>query len=1103
MATPQQERPSSRRISIPCSQSLLESSTTPFSGTPSAALRTPLTDHSISKRLKDAGLDEESVKRRDKAALIAYIAKLEAEIFDYQHNMGLLILERKDWDSKYEQVKATAESAEIIHKRDQTAHASALAEAKMREDKLKKALGVEKVCVANLEKALHEMRAEAAEAKVAAESSLAEARNMAEGAQVKFAEAEAKLRAAESLEADANRYHRAAERKLHEVEAREDDLRRRIISFKSDCEAKEKEMLLERESLHERQKILQQGQERLLDNQTSLNQRENYFAKRYEDLTQLEKELDSARANIEEHHKSLCEEKMNLEMKRASLLTSEEAVIDKEARVHKREQELLFLQEKVASLESEQQKKVMANQETVLKLKMSEFEAEIEKKRKLVEDEIDTKRRTWELREVDLKHREDFISEREHELEVQSATLFDKEKDVTEKWNLLNEKEKHIDAAEKEIEANRVLLMKEKEDVSGLKQDLQKSLELLELRKREVDCAGEKVEALKNETSELLILETKLKEEIDLVRAQKLELMAEAEKLKAEKAKFETEWELVDEKKEELCREAEYIAKERLAVSEFLKDERESLKQEKDALRAQYKLDSDSLAGEREEFMNKMRHEHVEWFNKMQQERADVLLDIEMQKKELENCLEKRREEIESSLREKERAFEQEKMRELDHISSLKEKLTKEQEHVALEMKKLEMGRTEINVDRERRDKEWSELNNLIEELQMQREKLKEQRELLHADREKILVQIEYLKKLEDLKYGIDEISELEQQSKVISRRKEILAKSFLKQQSALHNAILDSHEKLKVSNGGLKLGLPSQVGGNNTSPSSTPFSFFKRCTKFIFKPSPNLPIDLEQNYPQSCDKKANSRPDGIQHSDYAQEIAEPKVILEVPTMNDDANDGIPVHSISKSDEQSGRKRRHKASSSNSDYNLLAQGVSYKKRRQQKDATGIASEDIALNCVLSTEEDVPEDPESVKLVDETLGTYEGNNNAVDIDAEILETTCEATVVDSLALHHEVKCQQNLVSEFGEEILEVGGSNGHPDSQRVGNGLTSSTSSVQKKQADALPVDGGLIDSQNQENDKKCGEYEVPDSEPENSIKVSEELGRRTRSKRKL
>ena len=64
--------------------------------------------------------------------------------------MGLLILERKELAFKYEQIKASAEASEIMHKRNQAAHISALAEAKKREDGLKKALGVEKECIASV-----------------------------------------------------------------------------------------------------------------------------------------------------------------------------------------------------------------------------------------------------------------------------------------------------------------------------------------------------------------------------------------------------------------------------------------------------------------------------------------------------------------------------------------------------------------------------------------------------------------------------------------------------------------------------------------------------------------------------------------------------------------------------------------------------------------------------------------------------------------------------------------------------------------------------------------------------------------------------------------
>jgi len=46
----------------------------------SRVLKTPLCDETIWKRLKEDGFYEESVKRRDKAAIIAYIAKLETEV---------------------------------------------------------------------------------------------------------------------------------------------------------------------------------------------------------------------------------------------------------------------------------------------------------------------------------------------------------------------------------------------------------------------------------------------------------------------------------------------------------------------------------------------------------------------------------------------------------------------------------------------------------------------------------------------------------------------------------------------------------------------------------------------------------------------------------------------------------------------------------------------------------------------------------------------------------------------------------------------------------------------------------------------------------------
>ncbi|XP_043714451.1 protein CROWDED NUCLEI 4-like [Telopea speciosissima] len=951
---------------------------------------TPLADEAIWQRLREAGFDEDSIKRRDKAALIAYIAKLETEIFDYQYQMGLLILERKEWVSKYEEVKAAADAAEINYKREQAARSTALAEARIREESLKKALGVEKECIANIEKTLHEMRAESAETKIAVESKMAEAQSMIEHAQKKYTEAEMKVHAAESLQADGSRYRRAAERKLQEVEAREDELRRRLTSFYSDCDAKEKEISLERQSLCESQRVLQQGRDQLLDGQALLNQREEYIFGRSQELNRIEKELEALKENIENKNRTLNEEKSNLDSKTSALSKREEAAIEREALLNKKEKELLILHEKLAIKEYDGIQRLTAKNEIALEKRKSDFEAELEVKRNQMEDEIESKRRAYELREVDLSQKEELIQEKEHDLEGHSRALVEREQDLTERSKFLEQKEKSLNEAEKEAELEKIRLVKEREEINNMRLDLQKSIDSLENRGKQVQQAQEKLEAMKSERAELLILEMKLKEEIDCIRAQKLELMTEADELKAEKAKFETEWEMIDEKREELRKEAERIAEERKAVSKLLKEERDSLKLEKGALQDQFKNDVESISREQQAFISKMEHEHSEWFSKIQQERADFVLDIEMQKKELECCIDKRREEIENYLREKEEAFEQEKARELRHLSSLKERVTKELEDIASEMKRLDNEKIEINLDRERSKREWADIGNAIEELQIQREKLKKQRELLLADKEANLIQIEHLKKLEDVKIAPEiVVSEMHVGDFKNSRRR-FPAKKCSNTPTTLHVTEKKSHVSKEVICDASELGLLCKQEAYNASPSnSTPLSWLKRCTELIFKHNPetsavqhgeqmlvsefkdaNLKL-LENEYSQTTKKIVLAQLENIEdlrsrENDSTEKklnrtqpvtsvLEEPKVILEVPAVSKDGrgahnlaseygtdaaeNCETCVDSISKERHPPGRKRLLNASSYDHVDAELKQMQNNKKRRQKKGAS--------------------------------------------------------------------------------------------------------------------------------------------------------------------
>lgn len=928
----------------------------PLSITPrSRVLRSPLSDDEIWLRLKRAGFDEESIKQKDKAALVAYIAKLEAEVYDHQHHMGLLLLERKELASKYEQLKASTESSELLHKRDLAVKLSALVEARKREENLKKTVEVKKECIASLEKALGEMRAECAETKVAADSKFAEAHCLIDEAQRKFTEAEAKVRAVESLQAEASRYNNVAERKLRDVEAREDDLRRRIISFKSECDEKEKEMVLERKLLSERHDILKEEQERSLEAQASLNEREDHIFNRSLELKQLQKELEDLKMKIENQQRALHDEKTKLELMETTLTQKEEALTKRETELTKKEQELVSYQVKLASKESDEVQKVIADQEATLLSRKCDFEAELQLLRKSVENEIETKRRAWELKEVDLKQREDQIHEKEHELEILSRSLEEKEKDLGELSIVLEERDQKLRAAENEFESKKTLLDKEKEEIGKTKEDLVKSLDSLESKRRQVDHAKERLEAMKTEKDDLSVLEVKLKEELDLVRNLKSEIIAEADRLKVEKAKFEAEWELLDEKKEELVKEAEFLAEEKMSVSRFIKDEREKLRQEKNEMHEQYTRDLESLAREREEFMNKMAHEHAEWFCKMQQERADFLKDIEMQKKELNNLVEKRREEVESYLKEREKSFDEETKNKLQYVSALEEKAKKEMEHVSSELKRLHDERTEINLDRELRNREWAELNNCIEELKVQSDKLQKQRELLHADRIRINSQIEELKKLEDLKIASDDLAIVEMlKSDMEANQQKISALKNLKQQNLMQGDGFSNELKTPA----------VQKSASVSSSSPVRFSWIKRCTELFFRSLPDQsPTEdkdkplVSGSYQEGRKQKLleNDKPlgDHNEREEMRFSLGEPKVIVEVPPIAEDMS-----------------RASHFESKINEDVNVKSvpsfqdgRRVSRRKRGSGNSATNVDSlVDLRKNKKLRPEEPVTDDP---------------------------------------------------------------------------------------------------------------------------------------------
>ncbi|XP_042418260.1 nuclear matrix constituent protein 1b-like [Zingiber officinale] len=799
------------------------------------ALRTPLGDDAIWKRLREAGLDEESVKRRDKAALIAYITKLETEIYDYQHHMGLLILERKELLSKHEQIKASSDSTDIIYKREEAKRLSALAEARKREKSLEKLLGIQKECVSNIERALHENLVESAERKVEYEHKIAETQTKMEEAELKFDEAKRKLLAAESLQAEATRARNSTLRTLDDIEAREDDLRRRHSTFKSECDAKENEMNLQREALYESQKALYEQQERLLDSQKLLNQREEFIFERTKELNCLEKELEEAKANHEEEARSLKVEKSNFDLEVAAFATREEAIVKRETMLDKKERDLIVLQEKILCKEQDEIKRIQMEHEALLEKRKIELENEIEQRHLKLKNELEARQSALEAKGADLSIREIAIGEKEHAIVLQLSEFAEKQEDVANKLRLLEEKEKSLIFSQREAEVAIQKQQKERESILELKLGLEKTKSSLEDKKKEILLLEERLEITSIERNKLHVLEYELKGEIDSLRAQKLVLLIETETLKAEKEKFESDWELMEEKTQDLKKEAARLEEESKAVARYLKKEKENIKLEKDNLHNKFKRDSEHLSSEREEFIQEMDRQHSDWFTKVQHERDELVRDINFQRKELENSIKKKKEEIEAHLREREEAFEQEKTKELQYISSQKELIAKQLEHVALEMQKLNTERAEIAQDREQRENDWAEMKKFTEALDGQCQKLQKQRQLLHADREEIDQKIQHLKYLENL--------HIESENRALSDVVQI---------DKCKTPVLKKHQSNDASLGEIitndyctkKLGSQSTL---TTSISPDTKSWIRRCTEVIFKYSFDKDSDTEK----------------------------------------------------------------------------------------------------------------------------------------------------------------------------------------------------------------------------------------------------------------
>ena len=315
-----------------------------------------------------------------------------------------------------------------------------------------------------------------------------------------------------------------------------------------------------------------------------------------------------------------------------------------------------------------------------LDYKKPEFELELDKRRKPINEDLKEKLGALE-KKTEINYLDDQNLIRENTLEGKMKKLKDKEKEIDTKLKLFKEREDYVHREIQELKDGKERLEIDVQKLVTSKAELESSRTVFYTEKQQII----------KEKENLKLMQLAVKQEIDKCRILNESLMKEADKLSQEKNELDRELEVLDERRTTLETELKQLICDREALNDWRCIEEEKLRNESLKMRVDIQEEAEELRLKKEALEKECSN-----FSRKDKSRMQVL------------------EEMERKLREKEKEIEGEKITKQNLIklpNSFEEsnfpKLRKEQDwseteeqEISTKRRKLETGQFEMhNID--------------------------------------------------------------------------------------------------------------------------------------------------------------------------------------------------------------------------------------------------------------------------------------------------------------------------------------------------------------------------------------------------------------------